>query len=321
MLASMRQQGMDAHAVDVTGALFQGEQSEPLRPPSPGPGVIIAHVNGFMQPWALASLGRKAVRHKRIIGYWAWELPQLPSDWQAGFRFAHEIWVPTRFVANAVQAAGSLPVRVVPHPTPTPCPAPLDRDAFGLPPDAFISLVMFDASSSLARKNPLAAIRAHRAAFGDSPNRILILKTHGTVRAGKHWAQVLQAAQFPNIRIMDHVMPEAERWALMAAADVLVSPHRAEGYGLAIAEAMALGRAVVATGWSGNTDFMSGPGCYALPFRLIPAEDPMATYHHPHMCWADPDEAALAATLRQLSETRLRPPPVTFPPPDYSALL
>lgn len=322
MLAAMREGGIAASGADITAALRQGAQDAPLRRPAPGPGTIILHVNGFMQPWALAALGRAAVARKRIIGYWAWELPELPADWRRGFRSAHEIWVPSGFVAAAVRAAGHLPVRVVPHPMPPPDPAPLGRADFGLPPEAFVALAIFDAGSSLARKNPLAAIRAHRTAFGDRADRILLLKTHGTRNAGAAWREVAEAAAAPNIRILDAVLPPRDLWALMAAADVLVSPHRAEGYGLAIAEAMALGRAVVATGWSGNLDFMRpGPACIALPYALVPATDPQATYHHPAMRWAEPDEAALADALRALAGTRPRPAPVSFPPPDYRALL
>lgn len=322
MLAAMRAQGLEAGEADITAVLRQGAQATPLHQPAPGPGTIILHVNGFMQPWALAALGRAAVARKRIIGYWAWELPELPREWRRGFRAAHEIWVPSRFVGDAVRAAGALPVRVVPHPMPPPDPSPLGRVDFGLPPEAFVALAIFDTGSSLARKNPMAAIRAHRAAFGDRPDRILVLKTHGTRHAGAAWAEVAEAAQAPNIRILDAVLPPRDLWALMAAADVLVSPHRAEGYGLAIAEAMALGRAVVATGWSGNLDFMRpGPACIALPYALVPATDPQATYHHPAMRWAEPDEAALADALRQLAEARPRPAAVAFPPPDYAALL
>lgn len=322
MLAAMREQGLDSGAADLTAALRQGRQDEPLQPPASGPGTLIIHVNGPMLPWALAALGRRAVGPKRIIAYWAWELPELPADWRRGFAFAHEVWVPSRFVAEAVRMAGGLPVRIVPHPLPPPDPAPLGREAFGLPADAFVALAMFDASSSISRKNPMAAIRAHRLAFGDRPDRILLLKTHGTASAGAAWAEVAAAAaKAPNIRVLDAVLLARERWALMAAADVLVSLHRAEGYGLAIAEAMALGRAVVATDWSGSTDVMRGPGCHAVPYRLVPAHDPQATYDHPEMRWAEPDEAAAAAILWKLAEARGHPPPVAFPAPDYAALL
>lgn len=321
MLAELAAQGIEAAGADLTAALRQGQQAAPMQPPAPGPGTLLLHVNGFMLPWALGALGKSAVGRKRVIAYWAWELPRLPPEWRRGFRAAHEIWVPSRFVAEAVREAGSLPVRVVPHPMPMPDPAPLGRDAFGLPADAFVALAMFDAGSSIARKNPLAAIRAHRAAFGDRPDRILLLKTHNTAGAGAAWHEVAAAAQTPNIRILDGALQARDVWALIAAADVVLSPHRAEGYGLAIAEAMALGRAVIATGWSGNMDFMTGPGCIALPYALVPAEDPQATYHHPAMRWAEPDAAALTAALGALAAAPIRPPPLRFAPPDYAALL
>jgi glycosyltransferase involved in cell wall biosynthesis len=118
-------------------------------------------------------------------------------------------------------------------------------------------------------------------------------------------------------------MRRADLSALMAASDVLVSLHRAEGFGFAVAEMMALGRPVVATGWSGNADFMAGPGAFAVPWRLVPARDPQAIYDFPDTVWAEPDIAAAAEALRRIAEEPAlrRPPAVAFPPPDYAALL
>ena len=322
MVAAMRRQGVQVEAVDLTTALRQGPQPQSLVRPSPGPGCLIVHVNAPMLPWALAALGAAAVRRKRIIAYWAWELPKVPEEWRRGFDFAHEVWVPSHYVATALGGNFLLPLRVVPHAFPVPDPAPLGRAAFGLPPGAFISLVMFDATSSVARKNPMGAIRAHRAAFGNSADHVLVVKAHSTRVAGKAWAEIVGAvAGAPNIRILEGVLPERERWALLAAVDVLLSLHRAEGYGLTIAEAMALGRSVVATGWSGSEEVMAGPGCHAVPSRLIPARDPQRTYDYPEMLWAEPDEAAAAAILRVLAEQRVAPPPLSLPSPDYAALL
>jgi glycosyltransferase involved in cell wall biosynthesis len=310
-------------AADLTGPLRQGPVG-PAPEVQPGPGTLIVHVNGPMLPWALFALGRRAVLGKRMIAVWNWELPELPEDWTRGLRACHRIWVASRFVAKACSRPGGPPISVVPYPVPAPRASALGRSDFGLAEGSFVTLAIFDAGSSLARKNPLGAIAAHRAAFGDSPDHVLVLKTHNVASAGSAWGEVTAAAAgMPNIRIVDFVMPRADLTALMRAADTLISLHRAEGFGFAIAEAMAIGKPVVATAWSGNMDFMVGPGAFPVPYRLVPAHDPQATYDFPTMKWAEPSIDAAAEQLRRLAaDPVLRAPaPVDFPAPDYAALL
>ena len=265
MIAGLRASGFDPIEIDLTGPLRQGPAGDTHRVP-PGPGTLIIHVNGPMLPWALLALGRRSVRGKRIIAVWNWELPVLPDDWNRGFSACHAIWAPSHFTAAACSRAGGPPVSICPHHVPAPDPSSLGRDSFALPADAFVSLCLFDATSSISRKNPLGAIAAHRLAFGDRRDRILVLKTHDTELAGSAWREVAEAAAAsPNVRVLNAILPRRDMWALMAASDAILSLHRAEGFGYAIAEAMALGRPVVATGWSGNVDFMHGPGTYAVP--------------------------------------------------------
>ncbi len=327
MIAAMREDGLDPIPADLTAAHRQGAPgSEPVPPvdlPS-GPGTIIVHVNGPMLPWGLLALGRRAVAGKRIIGHWAWELPVLPRDWHRGYAACHRVWTFSQFCAAVLARPGHPPPTVLPLPPPVPDPSALGRADFGLPAEAFVSLAPFDATSSLARKNPLAAIAAHAAAFGDDPARILVLKTHGTAAAGAAWAPVAEAAaRHPNVVVMDRHLPRRDLWALMRASDAVVSLHRAEGYGLAVAEAMALGRPVVATNWSGVTDFMHGPGCHPVVYRLIPARDPQGTYDLAGATWAEADVGEAAAALRRIADDpALRnPPPVALPRPDYRAAL
>jgi hypothetical protein len=326
LLAGLQATGYGPAAIDLTGPLHQGSNriQSATRPPrlSPGPGTLLVHVNGPMLPWALLLLGRRAVRDKHVIAIWNWELPILPDDWDRGFSACHTIWAPSRFTAAACARPGGPPVLVCPYYVPIPEPSQLGRDAFGLPADAFVSLCVFDATSSLSRKNPLGAIAAHRLAFGDRRDRILLLKTHDTALAGPAWREVAEAAAAaPNIRIMDQSMPRGDLWALMATSDAVLSLHRAEGFGFVIAEAMSLGRPVVATGWSGNMDFMAGPGTYAVPYALVPAHDPQDTYAVPGACWADPDLGAAAAMLARLPDILVSPPRTHFPLPDYPGLL
>ena len=151
-----------------------------------------------------------------------------------------------------------------------------------------------------------------------------MIKTHGTAQAGPGWARVAAAvAARPNVRVIDAALPRGDLWALMATSDALLSLHRSEGFGFAIAEMMELGRPVVATGWSGNVDFMRGPGCHPVGWHLVPARDPQETYDMPETCWAEPDLDEAAAALRRIEADPLlrRPPPVRLEPPDYRAAL
>ncbi len=318
--------GLDAATADLTGPLRQGAPpaQENTEPPvvAAGPGTLLVHVNGPMLPWALTVLGRRAVAGKRVIAVWNWELPVLPADWQRGFASCHEIWAASRFTAAAFD--GPVPVRVVAYPVIPAPPAATGRDGFGLPSDAFVALQIFDAASSIARKNPAASIAAHQQAFGDDPKSILLLKVYNTARAGAAWREIAaRAAARPNVRVLDVSMPEAELSALILACDVVVSLHRAEGFGFTLAEALALGRPVVATAWSGNLDFMDAPGAHKVPVTLLPALDPQMTYDVAGAVWAEPDVATAARLLRRIAAeaTLRRPPPFAFPAPDYLTLL
>jgi glycosyltransferase involved in cell wall biosynthesis len=302
--------GAEVHRADLTLALRQGvganaapaTQGPPGAQVPAGPGTLIMHVNGPMLPWGVAALGRRAVAGKHMIGFWNWELPVMPPDWDRGFRFVHRIWGSSEFVAAAARQRTRVPVEVVHYPVPEPRPAPFGRAHFDLPEDAFVALSIFDASSSVERKNPLGAIRAHRAAFGDRPDRLLVLKTYKTEQGGPAWREVLaESAGAANIRIIDREMPRAEIWALIRVADALVSLHRAEGVGLALAEAMRLGVAVLATDWSGNMGFMDAESAMLVGHRLVPAQDERGVYSVPNAQWAEPDIGEAAAALTALA--------------------
>jgi glycosyltransferase involved in cell wall biosynthesis len=283
-------------------------QVEPGRKPPAGlppHAPLVLHANAPVLPLSLLRLPRGLVRGRRIIGYWAWELPVVPEAWREGVPFVHEVWAPSRFTAEALAPLLPGRVRVVPHPLAAapPRPAPLGRADFGLPESAVVVLVSFNLASSFERKNPLGAIAAFRAAFGDRPDRLLLLKLGNPGHFPADFARIEAAvAGAANIRIDTREMPGAERHALTAAADIVLSLHRSEGFGLVPAEAMLLGRPVIATGWSGNLEFMDATSAALVPFRLIPARDPRGVFEAPGAVWADPDIEAAAAALRRLAD-------------------
>lgn len=262
---------------------------------------MVVHINAPMLPLAFLRLPRALSRSRRIIGYWAWELPSVPPEWHAGVRFVHDIWAPSRFTAAALEALAPGRVRVVPPPLgdAPPVPAHLGRAAFGLPDDAVIVLVSFNLASSFARKNPMAAIAAFQAAFGDRPDRVLVLKVGHPDHAPADFERLRAAAQAPNIRLETRTLPTADSHALTACCDIVLSLHRSEGFGLVPAEAMFLGKPVVATGWSGNMDFMTADTAALVGFRLVPVLDDRMVYRDSF--WAEPDIRQAADHLRRLA--------------------
>ena len=303
MLAALRYAGIPNWAVDV-GPLLPAHTSDvAAATETPPPGVpLVVHVNPPLLPVVLMRLPRSLVRGRTIIGYWAWELQSAPADWHVGGRFVHEAWAPSQFSASAIDWILPARTRVVPHPVAVVPPAPsrLDRSAFGLPRDAVIVLVSFNLASSFERKNPLAAIAAFRAAFGDRMDRILVLKISHSEHFPDDFARIVSVvAGARNIRLQTQLLPAADLHALTRSCDIVLSLHRGEGFGLTMAEAMLLGKPVVATGWSGNMTFMDADCAALVKYKLVRAEDPRQVYVDG--IWAEPDLESAAMELRRLA--------------------
>jgi glycosyltransferase involved in cell wall biosynthesis len=296
MLAAASQLGVPPYALTL------GDREAPLPPP----GVpLVIHVNSPHMAAALLGLPRRLVQGRRVIGYWAWDLPVVPDAWRAGLRFVHEVWVPSRFTQSALAPLLPGRLRRVPHPVAIQPiqPAPLTRADFGFPANAVVVLANFSLASSFERKNPLGMIAAFRAAFADRPDRLLVIKLGHHTHFPTDFARLQQAAAgIPNIRIDTTPLPTADLHAMTACADIVLSLHRAEGFGLVPAEAMLLGRPVIATGWSGNMDYMDAHSAALVGYRLVPAIDPRGVFSAPGAVWAEPDQADAVAHLRHLAE-------------------
>jgi glycosyltransferase involved in cell wall biosynthesis len=184
-----------------------------------------------------------------------------------------------------------------------PAPSGLRRADFNLPEHAVVTLVSFSLASSFARKNPLAAIAAHRQAFGNRPDRILLVKvTHAETFPRDYDILRAAAAGLDNVRFEIRTLSAADRHALTACADIVLSLHRSEGLGLVPAEAMLLGVPVVATGWSATTEFMDATSARLVDYRLVPAVDPRGVFEAAGAVWADADIDSAATHLRELAD-------------------
>jgi glycosyltransferase involved in cell wall biosynthesis len=122
------------------------------------------------------------------------------------------------------------------------------------------------------RKNPGDLVRAFQRAFpaGNEAVRLLIRLNNADTDLGRAVAAQLQklAMGDARIRLLLAPMSYPEVISLYASADVFVSLHRGEGLGLGLMEAMALGKPVIATGWSGNMSFMNQSNSCLVRYRL-----------------------------------------------------
>lgn len=295
--------GLSPVAVDLSGKLAPVDLDSgiPCQPmPKDKEGILILQQNGPEVRAALQHLGMYRGRRWFTVGYWAWELPVFPKGWQHTFPFLSELWTISNFTRRAlVRHPRSPDVHVFPHAVTPPDHIARDRTQFGWKEHEFVFLMMVDSMSSFERKNPQAAIRAFRSAFGNDPSRRLVVKTRNLYRdkmaAGNLAAWVADA---PNIEVMDASLPEQKRWELLNAADAVVSLHRAEGFGFVIAEAMRLGKPVITTDWSGHMDFTSADTAFLVPSRLVACEDVYGVYKDGGAQWAEPDLEIAAEQMR-----------------------
>jgi glycosyltransferase involved in cell wall biosynthesis len=251
---------------------------------------------------ALSEVGAAYFQGHYNIGAWAWELPRFPAKWLDRLAFYDEIWVMSSFVADAL--APLSPVPVVRIPPVLALSEKGSREAgrrlLGLQPDEFVFLFVFDFHSHLARKNPLALIDAFKLAFAPTDRVRLVIKcVNGESDPEGFAALATRAAGYP-VLVYDGYWTANQVRDLYAASDAYVSLHRSEGLGLTIAEAMAHGKPVIATGWSGNMDLMTVSNSYPVRHRLVEIESSVGPYRAGEV-WAEPSVEHAAELLRYIS--------------------
>ena len=264
--------------------------------------INIAFVNADQFPLWVTDVGTELLEGRYTIGVWAWEVDEFPERFKEALDLVDEVWAISEFVRDAIAAKTMKPVFVFPLPIPLPQldeMEPLDRGALELSDQPYF-LFVFDYLSVLERKNPLATIEAFCLAFREGEGPSLVIKTINGDRCRVERERVRQAsAGRSDIHLIEDYLAAGTLHSLMANAAAYVSLHRSEGYGLTMSEAMSLGRPVIATGYSGNLDFMNSDNSLLVPFELVPV-GPDAGPYPASTSWAQPDTRAAAAYLRQI---------------------
>jgi glycosyltransferase involved in cell wall biosynthesis len=262
----------------------------------------IVHQNPDIMALFLRNYGLRTVTERINVACWVWELNAGYPEWHRFTRLFHDIWAPTHFVADSLRSVSTTPIHVVPYPVEAPAACTYRRSDLGLPENVFLFLYVFDLASTIGRKNPMALLRAFNNAFADRRDVCLVLKYHNAT-CDAPAAETLQrlASGRANVRLLDMTLPASKVDGLIRLCDCFVSPHRSEGFGFNIAAAMYHGKPVIATGYSGNMDFMSKETAFLIDYELVPVGRGHAHYRE-GFGWADPSVEHLATLMKQVHD-------------------
>ena len=245
--------------------------------------------------------GKKFAAGKYNIAYWAWELPEFPDAWMPAFNYYDEIWCPSDFTRQAIEMKSPIPVLRMPHAIGFERPVGNFRPRFQLPADKFLFLFLYDLNSYSARKNPGAVIAAFRQSGLAGANAALVVKVQNVAGNERDFAALQAAvADLPGTVLISETLTRAEIYQLESACDCFVSLHRAEGFGLAVAESMYLGKPVISTNWSATAEYVTAENGCPVDCQIVT----LGENHGPYMkgsVWAEANVDQAAAWMRKIS--------------------
>ena len=268
--------------------------------------VLMTAINADHLNAAKDRLGVEFFTDRYVIGQWFWELEEAASWFGPAFAHVDELWAPTRFIETMLRkhAPARVQVRYVPLPVVTPqIDVGLTRSRFGLD-ERYMFLFAFDFMSVMKRKNPLGLIEAFSSAFAEGEGPMLVIKAiNGDKRLPERNMLRDAVRKRSDIVLIDEYFTKVETSTLTSLADCYVSLHRSEGLGLTISEAITLGRPVIATGYSGNLDFLSDTNSFIVPgVRTQVGEG--AEGYSPEAMWMEPNVTEAARYMRYVYENQ-----------------
>jgi glycosyltransferase involved in cell wall biosynthesis len=240
-----------------------------------------------------------ALAKKYVIGYCVWESDQLPEAYKRSISHVQEIWTCSRYSAQAF-AKYHPNVHYIPH--------VIERDtrfsaqdldfvkqSIGYDPACTYFLTA--ALRAVLRKNVGTLVNAFQAIVPQMPRSKLIVKTS--------YVEIESWSASPDVISLPDRMSGAQLNALYSLATAYVSAHHAEGWGLTLSDAMIFEKPVIATGYSGNLEYMNESNSLLVDYveENIRPED-CSDLFHTGMKWAYPKEEDLQNKLLLVQEQR-----------------
>jgi Glycosyl transferases group 1 len=303
VLAALNARGIPAVAVPMRRApvLQRATELDTVAPAAAPYAVNLFCVNGDGMRGFLRQQSPGFFAGRYSIGMWWWEVIPAPARWAKPSARLDEIWVGSDHVKAAVAPVVEVPVVKMRLPIPFPAATAETRTELGLP-DGFVFYSAFDYASTFARKNPLGLVEAFRRVFSEGSGAHLVIRSINGRRDSTNRRRLEDAAAGrQDIQILDRYLSTGEKNAMLANCDCYVSLHRAEGFGQPLAEAMRLGKPVIATGWSGNLEFMTDANSYLVEYSMSPV-GPGSWPYPANATWAEPDLDHAAHLLGEVFE-------------------
>jgi len=254
--------------------------------------IHIYSINANQLSLVKQSLSESKKSAEYVINMPFWELSKFPSEWLSSYEDIDEIWAPSRFIQQALLPMTDLPVIWMPPAVYLNDFTKISRTHFKLPEDKFLFHFNFDLSSFTKRENPMAVLAAYRRAFPNPSSGIstgLVIKTRGQDTDDNNLKYLIESTkEDPDIFVVNQLMTYQETLGLMDCCNCYVSLHRSEGFGYTIAEAMLLGKPVIATDYSGSKDLIDASSGFPVHYQLCPLEAGEYLYWE-NQEWADPD--------------------------------
>lgn len=245
--------------------------------------------------------------NSRNIGLFFWELERPSQEWRWLKTWMDEVWVHSDFLVKSFSKMFRS-VHKIPFVLDLKFNKKLNRSYFKLPKNAFIFIFSFDYWSEYVRKNPEALVQAFKKAFGDRSDVYLLIKsTHAKYRPDEATKLKSLIGSAKNIELRDVFISSENMISLINLCDCYVSLHRAEGLGLGMAEAMALGKPVIATNYSGNLEFMNDKNSCLVSYKKIPIKKnayPHCNHDTNNGDWADPDLKQAADYMQKIKANK-----------------
>jgi len=236
----------------------------------------------------------------------------MPATWVDKLKLFNEIWSPSKFILAALNDSIPLPVYHMPLPVEIKLDTFLGRRYFDLPESSFIFLQFFDFRSYIDRKNPQALIDVFEKICNARPSDDirLAIKMHGgndspgsVDNINSFVRRIHESKNRDKIILINKLLSDNENKNLIRCCDCFVSLHRSEGFGLGMAEAMYLGKPVIATAYSGNLDFMNEDNSCLVDYELIPVEKDQYPFAEGQI-WANPDKEQAIHYMQNLLDDR-----------------